>query len=264
MIQNFDLIHVGKMSMTFLQAGFIILIGYFAARTVSILVRKGLTQLAHKKLLERVFFYSIFSLFFVSALTQLGFNLDILLGAAGILTIAIGFASQTSASNFISGLFLVFERIFSEGDVISIEGVTGEVISVDLLSTSLRTADNVLIRLPNEMVIKSKLINLSRFSTRQLELPLFFAYEQNINEIQALWFDIVQENNLCLKNPLPAFSIKSIEKEYVSVICSAWVDSVNYLTLKNELQKKWLTVFEQKKITPYTFHSSLPKEIHDK
>jgi small-conductance mechanosensitive channel len=59
----------------------------------------------------------VLALVVVSALHQLGVDLSILLGAAGILTVAIGFASQTSASNIISGLFLVAERPFVVGTI---------------------------------------------------------------------------------------------------------------------------------------------------
>ena len=85
-------------------------------------------------LLKRAIFYGIMILMSMSALRELGFDLSVILGAAGILSVAIGFASQTSASNLISGLFLMMERPFSIGDVIRVEQTTGEVISIDLLS----------------------------------------------------------------------------------------------------------------------------------
>jgi small-conductance mechanosensitive channel len=58
----------------------------------------------------RLVFYVIVVIFAVAALREAGFSLDVVLGAAGILTVAIGFASQTSASNMISGLFLLVEK----------------------------------------------------------------------------------------------------------------------------------------------------------
>ena len=54
---------------------------------------------------------------------ELGFSLTVLLGAAGVLSVAIGFASQTSASNIISGLFLIAEKPFVIGDVITVGAV---------------------------------------------------------------------------------------------------------------------------------------------
>ena len=106
-------------------------------------------------LLKRAIFYGIMILMSMSALRELGFDLSVILGAAGILSVAIGFASQTSASNLISGLFLMMERPFSIGDVIRVEQTTGEVISIDLLSVKIRTFDNLYVRVPNESMIKT-------------------------------------------------------------------------------------------------------------
>src|SRR5690554_2408270 len=92
-------------------------------------------------MIRRVFFYLVFLLFAVAALREAGFSLDVVLGAAGILTVAIGFASQTSASNIISGLFVVMEKPFEIGDTIEVDATIGEVVAIDLLSVKLRTAE---------------------------------------------------------------------------------------------------------------------------
>jgi small-conductance mechanosensitive channel len=76
-------------------------------------------------LLLRAINYVLVSLVILGALNSLGIELGFLLGAAGVLTVALGFASQTSASNLISGLFLVVERPFVVGDVITVDA-TGE------------------------------------------------------------------------------------------------------------------------------------------
>ena len=114
-------------------------------------------------LVRRTSYYLILGLFVVSALIEIGFDMSLLLGAAGILTVALGFASQTSASNIISGLFLIGEKPFEIGEVIRIGGTTGEVISIDLLSVKLRTMDNLYVRIANENLIKSEITNLNRF-----------------------------------------------------------------------------------------------------
>ena len=121
-------------------------------------------------------------MFCVSALRELGFKLSVLLGAAGVLTVAVGFASQTSASNIISGLFLLGERPFSVGDVIRVGSTTGEVLSIDLLSAKLRTFENLFVRIPNETLIKSEVTNLSRLPVRRLDLKIGIAYKEEVGE----------------------------------------------------------------------------------
>jgi hypothetical protein len=120
-----------------LRAVLFLLVGFVLARVVSRLVQRLMVRrfsVHHAMVFRRLAFYLILALFVASALNELGFSLGVLLGAAGVLSVAIGFASQTSASNLISGLFLIGERPFGAGDVIKVGDTTGEVLSVDLLS----------------------------------------------------------------------------------------------------------------------------------
>lgn len=152
------------------KALFILIVGYFVAKALSNMVMRF--NFAHMSnhgqvLLKRGVLYGVLILMFISALRELGFDLSVVLGAAGILSVAIGFASQTSASNLISGLFLMMERPFSIGDVIRVEQTTGEVISIDLLSVKIRTFDNLFVRIPNESMIKNSSHYANPFSYSQ-------------------------------------------------------------------------------------------------
>jgi small-conductance mechanosensitive channel len=83
-------------------------------------------------------------------------NLGAILGAAGVAGIAIGFAAQTSLSNIISGFFLIGERPFELGDVIEIDGISGTVDTIDLLSLTLRTFDNRSVRIPTKPSLRPR------------------------------------------------------------------------------------------------------------
>jgi small-conductance mechanosensitive channel len=119
------------------RAGSTVLVGLVLERLISAGLVRMLTHQAdvhQRMLIRRISFYLIAGLFVATAMTDLGFDLSVLLGAAGILTVALGFASQTSASNVISGLFLLGEKAFAVGEIIRIGETTGEVMSIDLLS----------------------------------------------------------------------------------------------------------------------------------
>ena len=112
------------------------IVGLILAKMASRAVRqwsKNRFDTHQQLLMARVASYLILLVFVVMGLNAIGFNLGVLIGAAGVLSVAIGFASQTSASNIISGLFLVAERPFSVGDLIKVGETTGEVLSIDLL-----------------------------------------------------------------------------------------------------------------------------------
>jgi len=141
-----------------LVAAVTVVAGFVALRIITALVgrlsRKRLTGQS-AMLLRKAVFYVGAALILVLALRQLGFQLTALLGAAGIVGIAIGFASQTSVSNIISGLFLISEKPFAVGDVIKAGEHTGIVMSIDLLSVKIRTFDNQFVRIPNEKILST-------------------------------------------------------------------------------------------------------------
>ena len=174
----------------FTRAIIIVIVGAAIARLVSSTLTKfvGKKMDSHRAMmLRRGSYYLVLVLFLISALHELGFNLSVLLGAAGILSVAIGFASQTSASNLISGLFLVAERPFSVGDNIRIGTTTGEVLSIDLLSVKLRTFDNLFVRIPNETLIKSEVTTLTRFPIRRIDIMVGVAYKEDLKKVRSVW-----------------------------------------------------------------------------
>jgi small-conductance mechanosensitive channel len=139
---------------------------------------------AHALLLTRALGGTIWGIALLLVLHELGINLSVLLGAAGIATVALGFAAQTSASNLISGVFLLGDRAFSIGDVIKLEGTQGEVIAVDQLSIKLRTPDNLMVRIPNETLIKASITNMTRWPIRRLDMPLVVALDTNVEHLR--------------------------------------------------------------------------------
>jgi len=222
--------------------------GFFLAKMVS----GALARLSSKKLdthramlLRRGIYYLILTLFLVSALHQLGFNLGVLLGAAGILTVAVGFASQTSASNLISGLFLVAERPFSVGDVIRVGTTTGEVLSIDLLSVKLRTFDNLFVRIPNETLIKTEFTNLTRFPIRRIDVMVGVAYKEDINRVHSVLDEVADKNPLCLEEPKPLYIFQGFGDSSLDIQFSVWAKRENFLELKNSIHHEIKEAFDR-------------------
>lgn len=187
-------------------------------------------------LARRLTYWGILAMALVSALRELGFDLSVLLGAAGILTVAIGFASQTSASNLISGLFLYGERPFIVGDTIRIGDITGEVLTIDLLSTKLRTFDNLFVRIPNETVMKAEVTNFTRFPLRRFDLQVGIAYDEDIERVRQLLSDLAETNPVVLKEPEPVFIVLGFGDSAVQLQFSVWGQTSRYLELRNSMQ----------------------------
>ncbi|MFW5452403.1 mechanosensitive ion channel family protein [Thioalkalivibrio sulfidiphilus] len=222
-----------------LRAILFLLVGFTLARVVSRLVQRLMLRrftAHHAMIFRRLAFYLILGLFAASALRELGFNLAVLLGAAGVLSVAIGFASQTSASNLISGLFLIGERPFGAGDVIKVGNTTGEVLSVDLLSVKLRTFDNLFVRIPNETLIKSEVTTLTRFPIRRFDLQVGVAYKEDIERVRKVLMDVADRNPVCLDEPKPLFIFNGFGDSSLNIQFSVWARRENFLDLRNSMQ----------------------------
>lgn len=201
-----------------------------------------------RMLLRRATFYPVLLLGGMGALRELGFDLSVLLGAAGVLTVAVGFASQTSASNLISGLFLIGERAFGVGDTIRVGTLTGEVLSVDLLSVKLRTFDNLYVRLPNETLIKSELTNLSRFELRRIDLLLRVGYGEDLERVRGILEAIAHDEPRILEEPKPIFLVQDFEANGVLLQFSVWVRRQIFLEVRSALQVAVRRRFDEERV----------------
>jgi len=169
------------------------------------------------------------------ALHELGLKMGVLLGAAGILTVAVGFASQTSASNVISGFFLMAERPFSVGDLIKVGETTGRVLDIEFLSVKLRTFDNRLVRIPNETMLKSEFANLTRFPIRRVDLEIGVAYKEDVSEVRRILLEVADKNPLCLDEPRPFFFYRGYGDSALKILFGVWATQENYFEVHTSL-----------------------------
>jgi small-conductance mechanosensitive channel len=179
-------------------------------------------------LVSKIIFYAGLALLTTLMLGNLGFNLTALLGAAGVLGIAIGFAAQTSFSNIISGIFLLLERSFIVGDIITYNAITGTVESINLFSVCLKTFDGKLVRIPNESILKTATINTTYFETRRIDLKMHISKREDPEQAFEIARSIVAHNTVIKKYPAPLFAITSTS--YFSTVISIriWVPKKDF------------------------------------
>ncbi|MCY6413378.1 MULTISPECIES: mechanosensitive ion channel family protein [Acinetobacter] len=221
-------------------------IGFLIARLVSnTFIRTIGSRLnAHQRLLwRRGIFYFIFLLFIMTSLREAGFKLSVFLGAAGILTVALGFASQTSATNLISGLFLIGEGSFEVGDTIQItlirgQTIEGQVISIDLLSVKLLTLDNVYIRLPNEQLIRTPVMNLSKYPIRRIPITLAINFHEDIIKVRQVLLEVAAKYPLVMDDPKATVTVTAFRESSIELLFSVWCRKENALKVRDEMQER--------------------------
>ena len=231
-------------------------VGFLLARLVSnTFIRTIGTKFnAHQRLVwRRGIFYFIFLIFVMASLKEAGFKLSVFLGAAGILTVALGFASQTSASNLISGLFLIGEGSFEVGDTIQItlirgQTIEGQVISIDLLSVKLLTLDNVYIRLPNEQLIRTPVMNLSKYPIRRIPITLAINFHEDIIKVRQVLLDVAAKYPLVMDDPKATVTVTAFRESSIELLFSVWCRQENALKVRDEMQERVRNGFVENQI----------------
>ncbi len=242
-----------------IRAGFTLILGIGIAQIFRSLIGRVLeprVSVQSALLGRKVSYYVVLALAVASALRELGLDLGVLLGAAGVLTVAAGFAAQTSAANLISGLFLMSERPFVVGEVIEVGGTTGEVLSIDLLSVKLRTFDNLYVRVPNETLVKAQIKNLTRHPIRRYDLQVSVGYGASIAKVRQVLMEVAERSPLALREPRPIIIFQGFGESGVNLQFSVWAARDNYIDLKNALAEDVKETFEREGIEiPYPYRT---------
>ncbi len=225
----------------------ILVVGFALAWMISkgidrVLAQRGTAQ--QRLLARRGTFYVTTVVTVVGALNEMGVHLGALMGAAGILTVAIGFASQTAASNIISGVFLLAERSFQVGDVLRIGEVTGIVTSIDLLSIRLQTFDNLMVRVSNEMLIKTLFTNLSHHPIRRLDLQLSVDYDTDLSHVRKILCNVSDIEPMCLDEPEAQVIFKGFGESAMNLQFSTWTTRENYIQVRSIVPERVKQAFD--------------------
>ena len=231
--------------LTWIVVGLSIL--YLATHALGQILRK--TQSAHLTILVRkLVFYLGLLIIFISVMMELGFDLTGLLATAGIATVAIGFAAQTSLSNLISGLFLIGEKPFRIGDRVRVENILGVVESIDLLSIKIRTLDNLFVRIPNESMIKNPVTTVTRYPIRRMDLDLSVAYKEDVGRVLQILAELASNNPYALDEPAPLILFNNFGESALEFRFGLWFEKTNFLLLRNSIMKEIKERFDKEGI----------------
>ena len=223
------------------RAALLIFVGMPFAWGLSRWVRSYVTRLYNPQkglIVAKLVFWPLALILAVSVLRELGFSLAPLLGAAGILGVALGFASQTSVSNIISGFFLLAEEPFKVGDVINVGDVTGAVLTIDMLSVKIRTFDNKMVRIPNETLVKAQFTNVTRFPIRRVDVPVGVAYKEDIGRVRSILLEVAEANPHVLMEPEPQVMFTGYGASSIDFMFAVWAKRESWLAVKNSISEQ--------------------------
>lgn len=191
---DIEVLGFGAISVTLggMVAGAVIfLIAVAAAR----LVGRGLQRVRERAsqrttgvlyLLEKLVTYGLVIVGVVAGLSAAGLNLSSLALFAGAIGIGIGLGLQGVVKEFVSGLFLIFDRMISIGDLIELEdGVRGAIVEIGPRASRIRTNDNINIIVPNSRLIENRVTNWTlKGDTRRIHVPFSVAYGADRSKVR--------------------------------------------------------------------------------
>ncbi|MEM1085640.1 MAG: mechanosensitive ion channel family protein [Verrucomicrobiota bacterium] len=234
-----------------IKAAVVLLVGFplvsLASRLATRILRR---RFGHQggKLLGKILRFGGYAIVVITVLQQFGFNLGAVLGAAGVAGVAIGFASQTSLSNLISGLFIVGERPFEKGDVVEVDGITGLVEDIGLMALTLRTFDNRSVRIPNETLVKTNVITVTRYPIRRVDIQVGVAYDESIPKVMEVLREVADEHPAILDEPGPLIVFTGFGDSSLNFLFGVWGTKEDHLKVKNETPIRIKEAFDREGI----------------
>lgn len=199
-------------------------------------------------IISRIIRWLLFAVVVATFLKQFGVDLGAALGAAGIMGIAVGFAAQTSLSNVISGFFLLGERPFVVGDLIEVDGITGIVDSIGMISATVRTLDNRSVRIPNETLVKSTVTNITKNPIRRYDLEVGVSYSEDIGDVIRVLRETAEANIHCLDEPSPLVLFVGFGDSSINFMLGVWMVKQDYLLVRNSIAQQVQQAFNREGI----------------
>lgn len=194
----------------------------------------------------KVLRFSLLGLALILVADQIGIKVIAIISTLGVAGIALGLAAQQTLANFISGIILLVGKPFKEGDLVELEGTFGQVKEISLRSTALFTMDNVLVDIPNQKIVESKIINHTYNRQIRLRTPIGVAYKTSIPQAQQMLLDMVKNDDRCLTDPPPEVIVTEYADSSINLELRVWLkDSHQMLDVDNELMEKIKTEFDK-------------------
>nr|WP_206203864.1 mechanosensitive ion channel domain-containing protein [Thermococcus sp. 21S9] len=188
----------------------------------------------------KLFYYLFVTVTFFLALSFAGVmgELGALLAAAGITGIVLGFSSRTVVANFISGIFMYFDKPLQIGDAVQVGDVQGVVEDIRILSTRIRTWDGTLVRIPNEMLFNSNIVNLQRYPVRRVDVSVGIAYAEDAGRAIEAILKTLDEMPLVLAEPEPKVYVENLGDSSVVLRVWAWAPSERWFDVRTEVVRR--------------------------
>lgn len=233
----------------------IFFIGKWIVRKLITLMRRGMVKSHVDETLisfaENAIFVALMITVIVAAASNLGINTTSFIAVFGAAGLAIGLALKDTLANVGAAVLIIFFRPFKVGDFIEVSGVMGTVKIINLFSTTLTTADNRSIIIPNGALIAGNIINYTGNETRRIDMTFDIDYKDDLKLAKTIVLEILDSHPKVLQIPESLVAVGALTQNSVQLIARPWVKVEDY----------WDTMFEITELTKLAFdehHITVP------
>lgn len=181
-----------------------------------------------------------------------GANITPVLASAGVLGIAVAFAAKDTISNLFGGISVFFDKPYKIGDYVIIEEkYRGEVIEIGMRSTKIRTRDNILITVPNSVMVTNAVINETGFDPKlRIRIPIGVAYDSDLDNVEYTLIEVMKSHKEVIKDPVPRIRYRRFGDSAIGLEALCIIDEpANRGRVMHELIKEIDKAFKEEKIT---------------
>jgi small conductance mechanosensitive channel len=204
---------------------FVVFVVWFVIkRAIGHAVKRDRVDRTAASFISAVVRYTLVAVTLVAILAQLGVDTTSLLGSLGIVGLTIGFAARDALSNIISGLFILWDRPFTVGDLIEIEDKYGRVDKITMRSTRVVTPDGKMLAIPNTEVVNSTVASYTNFPHLRLDIPITVGVGEDLPKVRDLLLGIVDGRDGYLSEPVPRAVVTALGDYNVTFELRAWID----------------------------------------
>jgi len=232
----------------FIVAIFVLFAAVIVAKALTLNITRVLKNKIDKEhlgVILKIVYYGTLTMAFLFILPLLGIEPSAILVLGGIVGLVIGFASQTVVGNLISGIFLIVERPVKIGEQVNIDGVSGYVEDISIISTQIRTYDGLYIRIPNEKVFTANITNYVGGLVRRFEYEIGIRYSDDAEKAISLIKELIERHPFVLKNPSPLLFVESLGDNSVNIVVKIWTPVSEWYSVKTELLWKIKKTLEE-------------------
>jgi small conductance mechanosensitive channel len=241
-----------------LLAVLIVVVASLASRRIGKLFGRVLRRVAHNELINslvsKIVTLSTFLLGLLIALSILGLDKTVtsLLAGVGVIGIALGFAFQDIASNFMAGIMISLQRPCDVGDLVRTGNFTGRVEKISLRATTIRTFQGPLVIIPNKDIIQGALTNFTRTAERRVELRVGVSYDDDLEKVREKAIEAVSPITSRKTDREIEVYFEEFDDSSINLVLWMWVDYHNerdFVAARSEAIMRIKAAFERAHIT---------------